>query len=85
MFVGVLKPGTPNPGRTIVADLTQLGQVVSARPCTVCQGYGTTVPQAGSFFAGPLVAARIGLPGIGGPTISQACATSVAGRSSRRS
>lgn len=40
--------------------------------------YGTTVPQAGSFFAGPLVAARIGLPGIGGPTISQACATSVA-------
>lgn len=40
--------------------------------------YGTTVPQAGSFFAGPLVAARMGLPGIGGPTISQACATSVA-------
>jgi acetyl-CoA acetyltransferase len=40
--------------------------------------YGTTVPQIGSFFAGPLVAARIGLPGIGGPTISQACATSVA-------
>jgi len=40
--------------------------------------YGTTVPQIGSFFAGPLVAARIGLPGVGGPTISQACATSVA-------
>lgn len=40
--------------------------------------YGTTVPQIGSFFAAPLVAARVGLPGIGGPTISQACATSVA-------
>jgi acetyl-CoA acetyltransferase len=40
--------------------------------------YGTTVPQVGSFFAGPVVAARMGLPGIGGPTISQACATSVA-------
>lgn len=23
---------------------TFLGQVVSARPCTVCQGYGTTIP-----------------------------------------
>jgi acetyl-CoA acetyltransferase len=40
--------------------------------------YGTTVPQIGSFFAAPWVAARIGLPGVGGPTISQACATSVA-------
>ncbi|HWI81398.1 thiolase family protein [Ramlibacter sp.] len=40
--------------------------------------YGTTVPQIGSFFAAPLVAARLGLAGIGGPTISQACATSVA-------
>jgi len=40
--------------------------------------YGTTVPQAGSFYAAPLVAARMGLAGVGGPTISQACATSVA-------
>ena len=40
--------------------------------------YGTTVPQAGSFYAAPLVAARMGLAGIGGPTIAQACATSVA-------
>ncbi|CAB3810475.1 thiolase family protein [Paraburkholderia fynbosensis] len=40
--------------------------------------YGTTVPQRGSFYAGPLVAARSGLPNVGGPTISQACATSVA-------
>jgi acetyl-CoA C-acetyltransferase len=40
--------------------------------------YGTTVPQAGSFYAAPLVAARIGLAGVGGPTLSQACATSVA-------
>jgi acetyl-CoA acetyltransferase family protein len=40
--------------------------------------YGTTVPQAGSFYAAPLVAARMGLTGVGGPTIAQACATSVA-------
>jgi hypothetical protein len=38
--------------------------------------YGTTVPQTGSFLAAPLIAARIGLAGIGGPTIAQACATS---------
>jgi acetyl-CoA acetyltransferase family protein len=40
--------------------------------------YGTTIPQAGSFYAAPLVAARMGVPGVGGPTIAQACATSVA-------
>jgi acetyl-CoA C-acetyltransferase len=40
--------------------------------------YGSTVPQAGSFYAAPLVAARMGLPGVGGPTLAQACATSVA-------
>jgi acetyl-CoA acetyltransferase family protein len=40
--------------------------------------YGTTVPQAGSFYGAPLVAARMGLAGVGGPTIAQACATSVA-------
>ncbi len=40
--------------------------------------YGTTVPQVGSFYAAPVVAARMGLPGVGGPTIAQACATSVA-------
>jgi acetyl-CoA C-acetyltransferase len=40
--------------------------------------YGSTVPQAGCFYATPLVAARMGLPGIGGPAIAQACATSVA-------
>ena len=40
--------------------------------------YGTTVPQSGSFYAAPLVAARMGLTGVGGPTIAQACATSVA-------
>jgi len=49
-------------------DAADVGQLV----------YGTTVPQAGSFYAGPLVAARLGLANVGGPTIAQACATSVA-------
>lgn len=49
-------------------DGSEVGQLV----------YGTTVPQAGSFYAAPLVAARMGLAGVGGPTIAQACATSVA-------
>lgn len=40
--------------------------------------YGTTVPQQGSFYAAPLVAARMGLGDVGGPAIAQACATSVA-------
>ncbi|TFZ01316.1 thiolase family protein [Ramlibacter rhizophilus] len=40
--------------------------------------YGSTVPQAGSFYAAPLIAARLGLAGVGGPTVAQACATSVA-------
>ncbi len=39
---------------------------------------GTTIPQAHSFFGAPWVAARLGMTGISGPHISQACATSVA-------
>lgn len=39
---------------------------------------GTTIPQLSSFFAAPWVAARVGMEGISGPHISQACATSVA-------
>jgi acetyl-CoA acetyltransferase len=39
---------------------------------------GWTVPQQGIFYGAPTVAARIGAPGITGPMISQACATSVA-------
>lgn len=39
--------------------------------------YGTTVPQSGTFYAAPLVAARMGMA-VGGPTVAQACATSVA-------
>ncbi len=39
---------------------------------------GWTVPQHGSFYGAPTVAARVGAEGIGGPMISQACATSVA-------
>ncbi|MDE3078301.1 MAG: thiolase family protein, partial [Chloroflexota bacterium] len=38
--------------------------------------YGWTIPQETSFFGAPTVAARIGAPGISGPMISQACATS---------
>lgn len=49
-------------------DVTHVSQLV----------YGSTVPQAGSFYAGPLVAARMGIEGVGGPSITQACATSVA-------
>ena len=39
---------------------------------------GTTVPQPRSFYAVPWIAARLGMPGITGPHIAQACATSVA-------
>jgi acetyl-CoA acetyltransferase family protein len=39
---------------------------------------GWTVPQKEIFYGAPSVAARIGTPGISGPMISQACATSVA-------
>ena len=39
---------------------------------------GTTVPQPRSFYAVPWIASRLGLPGITGPHIAQACATSVA-------
>ncbi len=39
---------------------------------------GWTVPQQDIFYGAPLLAARIGAPGITGPMISQACATSVA-------
>lgn len=39
---------------------------------------GTTIPQRGSFYAAPWIAAQIGLDGRTGPHIAQACATSVA-------
>ena len=39
---------------------------------------GWTVPQEGAFYGAPTVAARIGAPGVTGPMIAQACATSVA-------
>ncbi len=39
---------------------------------------GTTVPQPRSFYAVPWIAARLGMPGISGPHVQQACATSVA-------
>jgi acetyl-CoA acetyltransferase len=49
-------------------DLTQVTHLV----------LGWTVPQPGILYGGPTVAARLGLPDVTGPMISQACATSVA-------
>jgi acetyl-CoA C-acetyltransferase len=40
--------------------------------------YGSTVPQPNIFYAAPWVAAQLGMSGVGGPTLAQACATSVA-------
>jgi acetyl-CoA C-acetyltransferase len=39
---------------------------------------GLTVPQKESFYGAPTLAARLAFPGVSGPMISQACATSVA-------
>ena len=39
---------------------------------------GWTVPQKEIFYGAPSVAARLGAPGVTGPMISQACATSAA-------
>ena len=39
---------------------------------------GWTVPQRDILYGAPSVAARIGAPGVTGPMVSQACATSVA-------
>lgn len=50
------------------ADLSRITQLV----------LGTTIPQPGSFYAVPWLAARLGMEGLTGPHLSQACATSVA-------
>ena len=39
--------------------------------------FGFSVPQKHSFYGAPWVAGMMGIPGITGPTVSQACATSV--------
>jgi acetyl-CoA C-acetyltransferase len=39
---------------------------------------GSTIPQPSSFYAAPWLAARLEMPGVSGPHIAQACATSVA-------
>ena len=39
---------------------------------------GWTIPQPEAFYGAPTLAGRIGAPGISGPMIAQACATSVA-------
>ena len=49
-------------------DLSRVDQLV----------LGTTIPQPRSFYAVPWLAARLGMPGLSGPHIAQACATSVA-------
>ncbi|MBV9820457.1 MAG: hypothetical protein JOZ07_19175 [Solirubrobacterales bacterium] len=38
--------------------------------------HGWTIPQPGAFYGAPTLAARLGFPGVTGPMISQACATS---------
>ena len=49
-------------------DVSQVGQLV----------FGSTVPQPNSFYAPPWIAARLGMAGVGGPSIAQACATAAA-------
>jgi acetyl-CoA C-acetyltransferase len=39
---------------------------------------GITIPQKESFYGAPTLAAQLGFPGVSGPMIAQACATSVA-------
>lgn len=39
---------------------------------------GWTIPQRDIFYGVPTLAARLGAPGVSGPMVSQACATSVA-------
>ncbi|UGS36139.1 thiolase family protein [Capillimicrobium parvum] len=39
---------------------------------------GWTIPQKEAFYGAPTLAAQLGFPGVSGPMISQACATSVA-------
>jgi acetyl-CoA acetyltransferase len=39
--------------------------------------FGTTIPQPNAFYGPPWIAARLGMFGIGGPAIAQACATAV--------
>src|SRR3954447_9012431 len=38
--------------------------------------FGWTIPQETSFYGAPTVAARLGAPGVTGPMLAQACATS---------
>lgn len=49
-------------------DAAQIDQLV----------FGSTIPQHNSFYAPPWIAAQLGLGNLGGPLVSQACATAVA-------
>lgn len=64
----------------LVVDVTTRALALRELPATELAGIvlGWTVPQAAIFYGAPTVAARIGAPGITGPMVSQACATSVA-------
>lgn len=49
-------------------DVSEVAQLV----------FGGTIPQQRSFYAPPLIAAKLGMTSVGGPMIAQACATAVA-------
>ena len=55
-----------------------LAQRAVARAAIARIVIGLTIPPPNSFYAAPWLASRLGLPGISGPLIAQACATSVA-------
>jgi acetyl-CoA acetyltransferase len=61
----------------VAAQVT--GSALAARSWEVDElVLGLTVPQLGSFYGAPTLAARLGLGAVSGPLIMQACATSVA-------
>ena len=64
----------------LAADVT--ARALAARPVDPGQltglVLGWTIPQPGIFYGASTLAGRIGAPGVSGPMISQACATSVA-------
>ena len=71
-----------------LADVSSLDLAVAVTRDALAKGHfdpvsisqivlGTTIPQPQSFYGAPWVAARLGMTGISGPHIAQACATSV--------
>lgn len=71
-----------------LADVSSLDLAVAVTRDALAKGHfdpvrvsqivlGTTIPQPQSFYGAPWIAARLGMTGISGPHIAQACATSV--------